>query len=1200
MFSRNSLRVAVAVVACAFTFSLASHAEVSAGSKSARVLITQKIDETKLVTLAGNTRPEARNAKNDRGAAAPDVQLTMELLLKRSPEQEAALAKLMDQLHTRGNTNYHQWLTPAQFAESFGVSKADVKTVEAWLTSRGFKVTGGTGTGLQIEFQGTVAQIDAAFHTEIHNIAYTDGKTYLANVRDPQMPEALTPVVVGPMTLNTFPAHNYTITRSPIQADANTHSFVNKAEGGAKPDYSQGSGTFSLVAGDIQKIYNMAPIYAAGYTGKGETIGFLEDTPVYATADLTTYQSTFGLSSYGGTFANNNPAKPATGGVTCSAPADNGDDIEAELDLEMGIAVAPGATIVNENCTAPSGTIFGGLAAFENLENSTVFPPVISMSYGLCEVINGATYNASFNTAFQQGAAEGISIFASAGDNLGGGCANGYTSDTYNPIGLGVTGWGESPYITSVGGTDFSDAYSGTTGTYWSSTNSSTYESALSYIPEIPWNLSCAGSLLTSYEGFSGAGYCNSGISLYPNGLIDDVGGAGGFSTCYTGGPAFDTTGLVGAACVGIAQPTYQAGLLGMPTVKPAYGSQTATGTITRTIPDVSLFASNGPWGHFITMCYSGPNGTSGVNCTGAPSTWQGIGGTSASTPMMASIQALIDQYVATTTNGTGAFQGNANYVLYNLAKTEYGTTGSSTCNSSLGNAVGSGCVFYDVTLGDILDVCKKNGTKAYNCTIPSGTYGLSTVTSGNAFPTTTGYDVATGIGTVNAYNLMTNWRNAFPTTTAVTDGSSTDSGNSNDVLTATVSAATKDNSNSGGTVIAIIGGITFYDGATSIGTCTITTGAACSYTATGSQFNPGSNSITAVYAGNNAYPGSTSPAVTVTETDDTSTSVSASPSTIATTGSTMLTATVTDSTLGSATPTGTVNFTLGSTGGTSLGSCTLASGACSATVQGTALMIGSNTVYANYPGVTNNFGASDGSTTVTVSAPGCGTGDVCFTSVSHNFGQVAVDTAATSYGIVVSNHSTTTAYPFSLVFTPAHGFTSATNCPAMIAAGASCNLQFNFKPTATGPVSASWSLASEGGFSYYPSNGGTLTGSGTTQGGVSITTAGHNFGTVTVGTTSPTYGTVISNSTMAAVTLSLGSVTAPFHSVTNCGATLAAGASCNLQFTFTPTSTGTVQQVFALSSSVAITSGGNPLPNGGVTLKGTGAATTVAPVRVR
>lgn len=60
-------RVASAVVACAFTLSLASHAEVSAGSKTARPLITQKIDESKLVTLEGNTRPEARNAKNDRG-----------------------------------------------------------------------------------------------------------------------------------------------------------------------------------------------------------------------------------------------------------------------------------------------------------------------------------------------------------------------------------------------------------------------------------------------------------------------------------------------------------------------------------------------------------------------------------------------------------------------------------------------------------------------------------------------------------------------------------------------------------------------------------------------------------------------------------------------------------------------------------------------------------------------------------------------------------------------------------------------------------------------------------------------------------------------------------------------------------------------------------------------------------------------------
>jgi hypothetical protein len=222
------------------------------------------------------------------------------------------------------------------------------------------------------------------------------------------------------------------------------------------------------------------------------------------------------------------------------------------------------------------------------------------------------------------------------------------------------------------------------------------------------------------------------------------------------------------------------------------------------------------------------------------------------------------------------------------------------------------------------------------------------------------------------------------------------------------------------------------------------------------------------------------------------------------------------------------------------------------------------------------------GIATVTVVAP-----NLNFTSVSHNFGQVAVGTAAAAYGIGITN-SGTTAYPFSLDFTPSNGFTSANSCGSSIAVEKSCELVFYFTPGASGPVSTTWSLAPEDGFTYGPSNGGTLSGSGQVAGGVALTTPGHNFGTVAVGTQSPTYGAELSNSTASAVTLTKGSVSAPFTSITNCGTTLAAGASCEIEFYFKPSTTSVVQQVYTLSASgVTITSNGSPLPNGGITLTG-------------
>jgi hypothetical protein len=101
-----------------------------------------------------------------------------------------------------------------------------------------------------------------------------------------------------------------------------------------------------------------------------------------------------------------------------------------------------------------------------------------------------------------------------------------------------------------------------------------------------------------------------------------------------------------------------------------------------RDIPDVSLFAANGLWSHYYPVCYT-DSLWGGVPCTGTPDTWSGAGGTSFASPIMAGIQALVNQK-------TGDRQGNPNPVYYSLAAKEYGTSGNSACNSTLGNQVAS------------------------------------------------------------------------------------------------------------------------------------------------------------------------------------------------------------------------------------------------------------------------------------------------------------------------------------------------------------------------------------------------------------------------------------------------------------------------------------------------------------------------------
>ena len=401
-----------------------------------------------------------------------------------------------------------------------------------------------------------------------------------------------------------------------------------------------------------------------------------------------------------------------------------------------------------------SGTTFGGLIAVQNLANAnTIATQILSISYGESEVSNGATRNAQYTAAYQQAAARGISVFVSSGDE---GSASTDANKAYASHGITVSGFTSTPYNVSVGGTDFGDIAAGNEANYWNTTNTANYTSAKKYVPEIPWNDSCANSLIVDYlTGYTQNGttsFCNSSNSFISY-FRTTGSGSGGPSNCYSG--TASTSGVASGTCAGQPKPSWQS----------VYGNPADS---VRDIPDVSLFAANGIWNHYITECISDTSSAAGgTSCAGTPDTWTGIGGTSGSSPMMAGIQALINQ-------SQGGPQGNPNYALYKLAAAEYGASGNSSCNAANGSS--SSCVFNDITTSDIVVDCEplNTGTRSkpvytyYDCYNSGGTYG-STSTSNSSFATPaynagSGWDFATGLGSVNAYNLAVNWGKAFPT----------------------------------------------------------------------------------------------------------------------------------------------------------------------------------------------------------------------------------------------------------------------------------------------------------------------------------------------------------------------------------------------------------------------------------------------------
>ena len=175
-------------------------------------------------------------------------------------------------------------------------------------------------------------EIREAFHTEIHHLD-VKGKQHFANMSDPQIPESLAPVVLGVVSMSDFKPRSYLQPRSQYQVICEETSC-------------KGSGFNLLVPADVQTIYNLTPAYRQGIYGQGQTIVVIEDAMPWST-DPTTYQNTFNLGVYGGSWTNTQP----DAGGNCSTPASpNADEGEADIDVEIALGVTTGAAIQAASC----------------------------------------------------------------------------------------------------------------------------------------------------------------------------------------------------------------------------------------------------------------------------------------------------------------------------------------------------------------------------------------------------------------------------------------------------------------------------------------------------------------------------------------------------------------------------------------------------------------------------------------------------------------------------------------------------------------------------------------------------------------------------------------------------------------------------------------------------------------------------------
>lgn len=683
--------------------------------------ITQAIDEKKMVSLPGNVHPLART-EFDQGPVADAQPLRrMLLLLQRGQDQEAALRQLLDDQQNKSSPNYHAWLTPDQFGKQFGPADSDIQTLTQWLRAQGFSdIRVGPGRTV-IEFSGNVAIVRNTFHTEIHRYL-VDGQEHVANAGDPQIPAALKPAIAGIVSLHSFRKKPmYRLAAIPAGPDL-TFQCIDFFTSifGAFP--GQSASCHGLGPYDFATIYDVLPLWNATppIDGTGQTIAIVGRTNINL-QDVSDFRNLFGL-------------PPSSPQIILDGPDPGlvrGDETEADLDVEWSGAVAKGATIelvVSESTETSDGV---DLSALYIVDHNLA--PVMSESYGQCEFNLGAASNQFYNNLWQQAAAQGITAFVSSGDNGSAGCDfelnQGLPPPQPAQYGLQVNGIASTPYNVAVGGTDFNDYFNAST--YWNSTsNAITQESAKGYIPETTWNDSCTNAILEDPRfplSSNAETNCNNASGNAPI-LVLALGGSGGKSNCTA------PTGTTVSSCAGgYAKPGWQAA----PGV-PADGK--------RDLPDVSLFASNGFVDSFYIMCEA--NLTNLSSCS--PSNFVGVGGTSASSPAFAGLLALVNQK-------TGSRQGNPNYVLYSLAAKQ----SSSSCNSSTGPA--PACVFNDITSGTIAMPCVTGST---NCATANGSDKIGIL---SGYQAGAGYDLATGLGSVNANNLVNSWNTGARTSSATT-----------------------------------------------------------------------------------------------------------------------------------------------------------------------------------------------------------------------------------------------------------------------------------------------------------------------------------------------------------------------------------------------------------------------------------------------
>ena len=351
----------------------------------------------------------------------PSAFMTVTVGLKLNHEH--ALDAFLRALEDPANPSYHHFLTPAEFTHAYGPTRAQVSSVEGYLQSEGVEVTGVSRNRLLIHTQGAAQSYEHALGVVLNDYTY-HGRTFYAPSHDPVVPLAISGFVQSFIGLSDAAIMRPMIIRAPVVA--NVYPTASSTPSGYSPE-------------QIATVYDWPSITNTA-NGSGVTIAnATAESTNLSVSDLDTFWNQYGLPNHTVTVIAVDGTTRSTGGT-----------IETTIDEERSGAMAPGATLLVYDADSATDQDFTDTYNKIVTDNTA---EVMTTSWGEPEADASSTTLSTDDGIFKQAAAQGMSVFAAAGDNgSSDGTSNSDTADFPS----------SDPYVLAAGGTTLTLTSSGT------------------------------------------------------------------------------------------------------------------------------------------------------------------------------------------------------------------------------------------------------------------------------------------------------------------------------------------------------------------------------------------------------------------------------------------------------------------------------------------------------------------------------------------------------------------------------------------------------------------------------------------------------------------------------------------------------------------------------------------------------------------